>query len=592
MNIKYGDEPILPAGEPNIGAEVYSGIGATKATIDDYNNKSVIDSNKLNGITWLAGKAEYEAEVVVGGETSAVGMEDTIYYETGDYKNNDTETTNVFYLATPTITKEYKVDTSTTDTSKKYANVDPLNIYTPISVKARVETDFNKIIDQTNDTSLNATMIQANTPFKVYFSNDGAPIEGRYKLSNTEKYGEGYFIKFDFDVHNVKLQGKLYKNGNVIKANEWIGPIYKAEKDTYMEAQPYVELADDAVGKPIEDYSKYWVRGYAYNITDTILRESIKYNTITEMTDSLDVKDLINNICDTSSYLAEIKAGVVVVVNRLYDFRVTDVKDIAWKNVFRKSTSSNTNEHKGIAYYSGTRKWDTKTEQTNKLVNRTTTEIGRSPLRILPIGPYKNTDGTYIKAPKLGYRFSFDMKVTGSYYNDDNTPKDKKVNIATKFYYISKDGQKLYYEYNPSVRKEGIYLFYKNSSGKYVRIDNNGGGYNLTFTPNDGYRYIQDNSKSTLSTKSVSLGSLRKLELKYNMATVTNNGAAITYYGLLLSKTIMSPDDHFFLIRGQGLFPSFLHLQLLHLPKYASYFFSKILFSVPFKRRTIFARCL
>ena len=78
---------------------------------------------------------------------------------------------------------------------------------------------------------------------------------------------------------------------------------------------------------------------------------------------------------------------------------------------------------------------------------------------------------------------------------------DKKVEITTHFYYISKDGQTYKPESNGT--KAGIYLFYKNSSGKYVRVGSDTDSYDLRFTPNDGYRYIEDSNISTLSTKSL-----------------------------------------------------------------------------------------
>ena len=155
-------------------------------------------------------------------------------------------------------------------------------------------------------------------------------------------------------------------------------------------------------------------------------------------------------------------------------------------------------------------------------------EIGRNPLRILPIGPYKNSDISKMNAPKLGYRFSFDFKVTGSYYSSNGNPNtEKTVNIKTKFYYISKDGNTFIEESNGGA---GIYLFYKNSSGNYVKIDSNGGGYDLQFTPQDGYRYIEQ-STNTLSTSLVKLGNLRNMTLRYNMATPNENRTVITYYG-------------------------------------------------------------
>lgn len=508
---------------PVISKDVYSNIDTTYTKEEDYTNSSYIAKEVLNGVRVLAGKAEYEAEVVIG-DKSVNEISDTIYYS--DQKTD--ASTVVFKLKTNKLSKTYKLNTSASVASEKYKETTPVNIYTPITVSAKLESDTNQIIDQTSDDSLNASMIQLNTPFTINLSNDVRSAE--YNINNTKKYSGGYYVKFAFDVQNVSINGKTYKNGNVIPAGTWIGIITKKNNKAYITAQANGNLGTASSNMVSEENSYYTVRGVAYNASDIMKNRSTSFETIQNMTeDTSELKDMVYNICKNPSYFAE-ETYNVIIANRAYEFRVTDIKDLNWKSVFRTVFGSNTNQHKGVLYYSGSTKWNIKTDKSNDIIPRTSAEIGRNPLRILPIGPYKNTDLTYVKAPKLGYRFSFDMKVTGSYYDSTGNPRtDKKVAIATKFYYISKDGKTYLKEYDGT--GEGIYLFYKTNEGKYVRIDNNGGRYNLTFVPNDGYRYIEDNEINTLSTKTVSLGNLRNLTLEHNMATVSPNGAVITYYG-------------------------------------------------------------
>jgi len=518
------DVPQIKTEIPIISKDVYSNIGSTMLEVEDYDNLNKIDSSILNGVRALAGKAEYETKVVIGSKP-VKEITDTVYYS----EQSDVDKTVVFKIKNTKLTKTYKVDATAATTEEKYINVEPINIYTPITVTATMQANSNQIVDQTEATKFDTTTIQINTPFTIDLDNQEKPTV--YGIDNTKKFSAGYYIKFGFDVHKVYINGKIYNRGNRIPAGTWIGLISKNKKgDAYISAQAYGNIYDETLDIVSEENSTYTVRAVAYNATSTMLNRSTKYSVISDMIKSTsDIKEILENICKNPSYFAEKEYGVVI-VNRAYDFKVTDVKDISWKSVFRRSTSNTTNKHTGNQYFSGTTKWNTKSEKTNSIISRTASEIGRNPLRILPVGPYKSTDVTYIKAPKLGYRFSFDMKVTGSYYDGTGKAReDKKIAIKTRFYYISKDGKTYIEESNGT--NEGIYLFYKTDTGRYIRIDNYGGDYELRFTPNDGYRFIEDTATSTLSTKSISLGNLRNIVLTKDMATVSDNGSYITYYG-------------------------------------------------------------
>ena len=552
-SVANGDIPLIKTEKLVISKDVYSNITSTKTSQEDFDNginDYSIDSSILNGVRTLAGKAEYKLETVIGNKEKPEDIQDNVYYaDEADTQNGEDI---IFKLKNNTLTKTYKVDTSIVEENGKevenpnrYKEVEPINIYTPISVSTELTSNKDEVIDQRiknnkekQDTEKDTDneeeqAIQMNVPFKIEFGNENGistPLNRYITLSDTSRFSMGYYIKFDFDVHKVKINGKIYKNGSRIPAGRWIGMITKKSEDkkAYIEAQAYGNLDDNKVDILSEAKSSYIVRAVAYNATLTMRNKLTWFDTLQQMREEIEE---IRNSCAVPDigYFAE-RSYDVVILNRLFDFKVTDVKDVNWKNVFRRNTKDTTNSHTGTLYYSGTTKWDTKSEKANNIVSRTSSEIGRNPLRILPIGPYKSSNVSYIKAPKLGYRFSYDVKATGSYYNSDgeiNT--NKEVLIKTEFYYISKDGKKILKEYDGS--KEGIYLFYKKSDGTYQRIDENGGGYELSFVPNDGYRYVEGNDLSTLSKKSVKLGDLRKIELKYNMATVSSNGSYIVYYG-------------------------------------------------------------
>lgn len=520
---------------PEIDKELYSSIGGTSIKVEDYlttNNSSYIASDRLNGVRVLSGEVTYKTEMLIG-DTNNKSIKDNVYY-------SDLSTEDISYIFNlkigKTLTETFKYKNSN-DATEKYKNVKPINVYTPITAAAELTIDDSKVVDQSNSDTNDLSVIQLNTPFTLNLTNNQS--EKVYSMSDTTKYRAGFYVKFGFDVHKVKINGKTYKSGSRIKAGTWIGIITNNSRGkAYIEAQPYANLSDNIIDALSEENNTYTVRAVAFNATKLMMDESIKYATLAEMTgNNSSIADRIFNICNNPSYFAQTEYDVVI-LNRVYDFRVTDLKDLDWKNIFRSKKSS-TNAHTGAVYYSGTTKWNYKSDKSNSIISRTTSEIGRNPIRTLPLGPYKNTNTSYVKAPKMGYRFSFDFKVTGSYYKSDVTSNtqnvvdrirtDKKVNIKTKFYYVSKDGKTYYPEYTGN--GAGIYLFYKNSNGKYIRIDENGGGYELTFTPNDGYRLIEDIATETLATKKMSLGNLRNVTLTYQMATVADNHSAITYYG-------------------------------------------------------------
>lgn len=491
---------------PTISRDKYNNLTRTVKKEDFTNTNNIDLKSVLNGVRGLAGFLEYKTEVAIGGSAPVT---DTAYY--------GLNATTFSVRAGKVFSKRYTV---------KYTEVEPTNIYTPITVETKVNVDKDQVVNQTG-VNQNAMLIQINTPFTIELTNNER--EDTYTATKgnpyTTPYNAGFYIKFDFDVHEVKIGGKKYKDGQRINEGTWIG--FLSGNNVTVTAKAYGSLEDNTLNLVSDEEGHYTVRAVAANATDVMRNTSKLYPDLTSLTTGM--SSTVHNICNNPSYFAE-ETRDVIILNRTFGFRITDVKDVSWKNIFRTTSGSSVNKHTGNVYYTGTTKWDTKsTSLVNKISSRTASEIGRNPLRILPLGPYKNTDITKISAPKLGYRFSYDLSVTGSYYKvTGGIRTDKEVIINTRFYYISKDGKTFIKESNGG---KGIYLFYKNSNGKYVKIGTDGGNYELKFTPNDGYRYIQDSTKETLATSLVSLGNLRTITLKYNMATPSDNRAYMTYYG-------------------------------------------------------------
>lgn len=498
------------------GVNLISGITETYYENSDY----IIPITKLNGTRILAGTAQYKVDTSTQVGTSTT-VKDNMYYEqTVDTDTQKVTTENVFRIS------------STASFSKKYGvsqgNSEEFNVYTPLVVTAEVNKDID-IVDQTTTSKYEnkVDVIQSNSTFTVNFTNNKDKVYSSGRSDFTSRYKQVTYIKFEFAVSSVKYVGS---NGNVtsygtFKANEWIGPIY----GNYITAVPYMNTTE---GDSVTDQTfYYYVIAAAVNTKDSWTKQLLAY--IETSLDDLTNTDLINTFKNSCGYEGENKLsyyadyqGKMIIVNRMYDFRVTDLKDVDWKDVFRKNTSSlYVNQHSGIAYYAGLTKWNTQNPvKYNQIIGRTTDEIGSSPTRILPLGPYKNTNTSYISAPKMGYRFSFDLKVTGAMNNN------KYVEIKPSFYYISKDGKVFYTEYTSG--NEGIYLFYKNSSGQYVRVGSSSDTYKIQFTPNDGYRALVETDVKNLNPNVVTLGGLRNLVLKYTeTTTVSKNDAAITYYG-------------------------------------------------------------
>lgn len=215
-------------------------------------------------------------------------------------------------------------------------------------------------------------------------------------------------------------------------------------------------------------------------------------------------------------------------IGRIYDFKITDCSDIDYKKVFRITTGNKVNFLTGVEYFSGIKKFSIFSSDVNTLEDREEVKsVSSSSKTILPLGPYKNTDSSYVNAPKMGYRVSFDLKTSGYYnYTTDAKNSKREIKITPSYYYISKDGQ---------TYKSNIDLYYKNSDGKYVKFV--GSDYTIYFKPKDGYR-TKSNSVITSQNKFMSeqleplkIGSSEGFTLDYKMMNTSNDNFIQSWYG-------------------------------------------------------------
>lgn len=523
----------------------------------DADDKGVVtctDSNKSSCHDWNNNTGRKAAS---GGGTQS--FVDTEMYNTSGVANPSVTT-----LISPSTLGEVEMDYGKNNNGTSN-DADIVDVFTPISFKTWIVTgqaeSSNKQVDHTTQNSNDETIqIQKNSRFTIAMEPTSQNAEYDNTALSTDKYLMQYYIKFDFDVQDIKIydarntSGRNY-SATSVTAGTWIGPIYNQYGSTNVNGAARVSafaLADpnQATIESIvnQETNNYTIRAVAYNAPNSLIYDLARGSTTLNYL----VDNLYNRFSGTSStskshskyydqtnieghsnYIAELSVETEN-LSRVYDFKVTDLKDLDWKDIFRKSTTTTTNVHTSKAYYSGIKKWNVYTTQSNQLLNRDASEIGSTKQQILPLGPYKNTNTTYVKAPKLGYKFSFDLKTTGAIDTDrsGNLSANKKVVITPSFYYISNDLDPANHS-KPKIEKE-IELYYKNSSNKYVSIDN----YNLYFVPDDGYRLTFEGtdaayrfSNSSLSKSTVKLGTAKELTLTSKMMEQADNMFVQIWYG-------------------------------------------------------------
>lgn len=437
-------------------------------------------------------------------------------------------------------------------------------VYNPLDLK-NLEVKSKEIIDHTTSSSTNTNVIQKNADFTVTFGTNGS---SHYtSISDTLKYLDYYYLIFDIDVvlksnYQVKertdtgftalknaTDGYTATAGTLIRINKGdtefnaIASSNEQGKDIVSQVQNNVVLIGVTNNMPSDALENLIFTNAVkkYVVKNETIEE--KYINTTTSTNLITFKDY----CDDNSkevtnheseytnnhqmysdayYFAMAKAETTN-VGRIYDFKVTDCSDIDYKKVFRKSDTLNSvNDLTGVQYFSGVKLFNIYTNEINTLEDRPELNIANNSTakKIIPLGPYKNTNTSYVSAPKMGYRISFDLKTSGFY--DQNTKSTREILIKPSYYYISKDGKTF---------KDNINLYYKNSSGKYVNFV--GSDYTIYFKPKDGYRSIANSvtaGNTTLMSdqlEPLKVGSSSGFTLNSKMMSTADNKFIQAWYG-------------------------------------------------------------
>lgn len=405
-------------------------------------------------------------------------------------------------------------------------NSEPVVVLTPVIANMNLKSNSSFVDHSENE--IVGEVVQRNVPFEVNVLTSGITHPSYPMMKEYDKYTNKTEIKFSFA---IKFHKCYDKNGKLVEDVPTASPA-----GTWINVPVGGKIVAQALNSETgEDEKKegtlegtYQVKAYAINSP----KSDVYYQDA--KVDSMDLSDNRYNIIakkhnkyhglnleKETKYIAR-SIKKTVSIGRMYDFKVTDVVDIDWKNVFRKD---NAIDHTGNFYHSGISKWNMYASTANAMENRPDSEIGRNPQRILPIGPSKHTNLNYVKAPKMGYKFAFDLKTTGKIGDATN----KYIDIVPEFYYISKDGSKFY-------DSSKIDLYYMNAAKKYVKVGSSADTYKLTMRPADGIRYIAKYestfNKSNLSKNTVNIGSLTKVRLTMDKNLVENEKNMIQlWYG-------------------------------------------------------------
>ena len=468
---------------------------------------------KTNESNFADDKIKYKV-----GETKYNGLRNPtakVHYEEYVIMNNGVENSGTRGDYTVNISDEKSMD---------------VNVYTPIAINSP-EVETSNFVNHSN---YNNGVIQKGAEFTLTLKckEDFKGVIYTSDLPTIDKYIKNYYVIFDFDVRLKKVSGDD-KNEEVPKGT----PIEVSKNNPVVKAIPTGYEGNAGVSQAESDIT---VIASTINTSDVLISqtystkdnvENVKSNLNNLSSQILSVTD--GNLNNYEAYDIDMKADShyfakltkhTYTIARLYDFKITDCYDLDFKNVFRKSTENDVNASTGIRYFSGIKSLFVYDEYYNTLIDRNGINIANTSQKtILPLGPYKNTDTSYIKAPKLGYRFSFDLKTFG-YYDENNENINRTIKITPSYYYISKDGNNFI---------KDVKLYYKNSSGKYVTFDQS--NYTISFKPNDGYRYI-DNLTATQNTDNMSTQLLNltvghDFTLDNRMMSTSNDNFVQAWYG-------------------------------------------------------------
>ena len=425
-----------------------------------------------------------------------------------------------------------------------------INVYTPVQLAVpEITTISNTSANHTNTSSSTAILADdATFEIKLRCTDSNFAYYNNVSDYMRADFVDYYYLIFDFDiVHNgrtytkgtaVRIRNTARQNDGYTYFNATVAPNETLSRDasnhkiivlaaaSNMNSNDLLQyVVDQEVAIQVDKTQDVSTRKY---INDSGNNEVSFLNDIDAVTSYNDPQYTGGYRFYADGYYFAMQTITVRTVSRIYDFKISDCTDLAYKSAFRNGDFSLI----GNNYYSGTRRlyvYTSNNKEYTTLVDRNMEDIrinGTSSTKTLPLGPYKHTTASYLSAPKLGYRIAFDLKTTGYYTADTSSTKQRQIRIKPTYYYISKDGATLIRD---------IDLYYKDSSGKYRNFE--GSNYTIYFTPNDGYRYTSNASTANISSMSTKLESLNigsssgEFYLTDKMMSSDDTGYIQSWYG-------------------------------------------------------------
>ena len=276
--------------------------------------------------------------------------------------------------------------------------INSVKVHTPVVCNSGVYDEV--FMDQSLIPDENRAAVILGRPSKIQFLAKGEhldipgfnapavhadPNNPNKKEMDCSKYTKDMQVKFPFDVY---IGTDKPDNAYFLPKNTWYSVHEQGITDLYIPT---------------------WIPEGEYDVD---FREiAINAPDITK-TQHLANKDITNYVATRSSK--------VRVIGRLYGFKITDVSDTLWYDVFR--VSKTTSAHTGNYYYVGTKDENRK--------NRGISSLFTLPLLEGSHAKYKNRG-----ALKTGYTFRFNLETIGGYFGDDD-----HIQITPTFYYVKKDG--------------------------------------------------------------------------------------------------------------------------------------------------------
>ncbi|MCY9760619.1 DUF5704 domain-containing protein [Paenibacillus alvei] len=279
--------------------------------------------------------------------------------------------------------------------------INTVTVHTPV-VDYAVLPDSNRPFDQRMNPDMSRTVLILDRPFTINFTEKGQHL-------NIPGYGNRDYKKY------TKLKRVIFPFDT-----------YSEDKSKFYPKNTWVEIP---VGQPSMTFRMpTWVTEGNYQI----VTEAWAVNSAGRSGSQHNYNGNLNNYCATETF-------DVGVVGRLFGFRIWDIGDLRFENVFR--TAKGSVNHTPVAYFSGGRN-----------ENGDPTNVFGQNSWILPVrsGSHPNYAAN---VPHNGYSFLFDFKTIGNVWD-----KGEGIRIDPTFWYVPRKGGNpiqvdLYYDVSGSKNK-------------------------------------------------------------------------------------------------------------------------------------------